>query len=94
MNQNKLQFDQEKLTHQNLLNISESRFYLNVSKRVFYNLEKYDPTFPRRKTATKHSRVLLDVWLNKNGSLYFEKPESKFYSELACRLALTLEQKN
>ncbi len=94
MNSEKEHFNRDDLACKNLLNISESRFYLNVSRQLFDHLEKCDPTFPKRKTPTKHSRPLLDAWLSQNGSLYFQYSKSITRSNRAVRVSLSLDQMN
>jgi hypothetical protein len=91
---NKFNFNHNDLTQKNLLTITESCFYLNVSRRLFDHLEKSDPTFPKRKTPRRHSRSLLDAWLSENGSLYFEKSPTQQLEKHACRFALSMDQIN
>lgn len=94
MSAQKITFCRKDLENKALLNITESRFYINASRRLFDQLEKSDPSFPKRKTKTKHSRPLLDAWLHQNGSLFFENPTIKSYGERATRFALNLDQMN
>lgn len=94
MSRKKACFNRQALENKVLLNIAESRFYLGVSRRTFEALEAFDPTFPKRKTPTMHSRALLDAWLSENGSLYFQNPQPKFMCKHTTQFALALEQLN
>lgn len=94
MSRQKSTFNRAALQTKPLLNIAESQFYLGVSRRTFESLEACDTTFPKRKTPTMHSRLLLDQWLAENGSLFFENPRPTRYSTSATRFALALEQLN
>jgi hypothetical protein len=94
MHSKKIQFDLKILKQKNLLTIAESRFYLNLSRESFADLEANDPSFPSRKTATRHSRALLDVWLTENGSQYFLKSKTKILTARALRSRVMLDQIN
>ena len=77
-----------------LLNISESRYYLGLSRRDFQALEQSDPSFPKRKTKTKHSRELLDAWLKINGSTWWTKETPSPLGTRASKFKISLDQLN
>jgi hypothetical protein len=77
-----------------LLNISESCEYLGISRRTLARLECSDPTFPKRKTKTKHSRELLEAWLAQNGPSWYAQPDPQPYGRRTRRFAFQLQSLN
>ena len=94
MTDKKMSLTQEFLKSKNLLNLTESRIYLGMNRRDFELAEKFDPTFPPRKTKTKHSRVLLDQWLSTRSAPYFDKADDSLSGPHSARFRLQIDQLN
>jgi len=87
-------YSREQLSDKPLLNINESRTYLGLSRRDFNAIENRDPSFPQRKTKTKHSKELLDDWLRQNGVPWWEQKNDLQLSSRATKFKLSIDQLN
>ena len=94
MNDQKRTLTKEELKQKSLLNLTESRIYLGMNRRDFTLAEQLDPTFPPRKTRTKHSRALLDEWLRTRSAAYLKKEQKFIPGPRTAKFRVAIEQLN
>ncbi len=84
----------ERLREKYLLTIKETCSYLGLSRRNLETLEHNDPSFPHRKTKTKHSRQLLDDWLRRTAAPWWEQKEGLKLRQQSEKFRLSIDQLN